>query len=162
MTIFRAIMYLAGLAAVSLQPACAEPPAEIADLSVPPGFRIEVAVADIPNARSMVMGQDGTLFVSTRKLGKVYAVTGLGSTDVPTVTVIAEGLNMPNGVAFRDGALYVAEISRVLVFRNIMATMTQSPSPEVLDIELPGERHHGWRYIAFGPDGRLYIGIGAP
>jgi glucose/arabinose dehydrogenase len=162
MTIFRAIMYLAGLAAVSLQSACAEPPAEIADLSVPPGFRIEVAVADIPNARSMVMGQDGTLFVSTRKLGKVYAVTGLGSTDVPKVTVIAEGLNMPNGVAFRDGALYVAEISRILRYPGIERALQDVPDPEVIRDDFPTDAHHGWKYIAFGPDGKLYVPIGAP
>jgi glucose/arabinose dehydrogenase len=155
---FAAVVVLAA----SLQAACAEDPHEPAKLVVPAGFNIEVLVDDVPNARSMALGDQGTLFVSTRKLGKVYAVTGLDSADGPVVTTVADGMNVPNGVAFHDGALYVAEISRVLRFPGIESRLDEIPTPEVVRDDFPTDGHHGWKYIAFGPDGKLYVPIGAP
>jgi glucose/arabinose dehydrogenase len=132
------------------------------NVRVPAGFKLEVHADDVPAARSMALGQRGTLFVGTRS-GKVYAVSGTpGAATKPTVRVIADKLNMPNGVAFRDGALYVAEISRILRYDDIEARLGQVPEPKVVRDDLPKDRHHGWKYVAFGPDGKLYVPIGAP
>jgi glucose/arabinose dehydrogenase len=110
----------------------------------------------------MALGEQGTLFVSTRTLGKVYALTDLDSATGPVVTTIGEGLNVPNGVAFRDGALYVAEISRVLRYPDIETRLGNVPEPEIVRDDFPTDAHHGWKFIAFGPDGKLYVPIGAP
>ncbi len=146
----------------TLQGACARELTAEPNLVVPPGFRIEVLTDEVPNARSMTLGEQGTLFVSTRKLGKVYAVTDLDSAAGPIVTTIAEEMNVPNGVAFNDGALYVAEISRVLRYPGIEKRLDDVPSPEVVRDDFPTDAHHGWKFIAFGPDRKLYIPIGAP
>lgn len=136
--------------------------AVIANLRVPQGFKIEVFADDVPGARSMALGEKGTIFVGTRK-DRVYAVSGApDSAQKPVVRLIAEGLNMPNGVAFRDGALYVAEISRILRYDAIEDSLDRIEPPKVVRADLPKDRHHGWRYIAFGPDGKLYVPIGAP
>ncbi len=142
--------------------ALVSPPAfaSLDDIRLPAGFSIEV-YADVPRARSLVFGDRGTLFVSTRRARSIYAV--VENEDGSTRTIeLADDLSTPNGIAFRDGDLYVAEIDRVLRYRNIEDSLGAVPAPEVLDIELPSERHHGWRYIGFGPDGMLYISIGAP
>lgn len=133
----------------------------VPELRLPQGFKAEVYVDGVPNARSMVMGDEGTLFVASRREGKVYAVQGVG-TDSRTVKVLASDLNMPNGVAFREGDLYVAEISRILRYPGIEARLDAVPEPEVVADDFPSDRHHGWKYIAFGPDGKLYVPIGGP
>jgi len=130
-------------------------------IRLPAGFVLDV-YARVPGARSMVLGPGGTLFVGTRG-DKVYAVTdenGDGAGE--TVRVIARGLNSPNGVALRDGDLYVAEVSRILRFGGIEERLDAPPEPVVLRDDLPRDRHHGWKYIAFGPDGLLYVPVGAP
>jgi glucose/arabinose dehydrogenase len=110
----------------------------------------------------MALGSEGTLFVGTRG-STVYALSGIPGTGLrPTVHVVGNKLNMPNGVAFRDGALYVAEINRILRYDNIESSLTKVPAPKVVRDDLPKDRHHGWKYIAFGPDGKLYVPIGAP
>jgi glucose/arabinose dehydrogenase len=123
-------------------------------IQLPPGFRIEV-LASVPNARSLALGAKGTLFVGSRSGGAVHAVAPGGR-----VSVIADGLSMPNGVAFRDGTLYVAEVGRILKIEN--AETNPIAKPEVVYDKLPREVHHGWKFIRFGPDGRLYVPIGAP
>lgn len=134
----------------------------LANVQLPAGFKLEVYADNVPTARSMALGQRGTLFVGTRK-NQVYAVIGKpGSGEKPTVRVIAEKLNMPNGVAFRDGALYVAEISRILRYDAIESSLDHVPAPKVVRDDFPKDGHHGWKYIAFGPDGKLYVPIGAP
>jgi glucose/arabinose dehydrogenase len=130
-------------------------------LSVPPGFTLSLFAKDLRNARSMALGAKGTLFVGTRDAGVVYAIEHDGS-QATRVHTIAKGLNMPNGVAFRDGALYVAEVHRILRFDGIEDTLAKPPKPVVLGVKLPTERHHGWKFIAFGPDGKLYVPVGAP
>ena len=125
-------------------------------IQLAPGFRIEL-LARVPGARSLALGARGTLFVGTRSGGSVYAVAPVGR-----VARIAEGLNMPNGVAFRDGTLYVGEVSRILKFENIESNLFSNPKPETVYDKLPRESHHGWKFIRFGPDGRLYVPIGAP
>ncbi|MDX1518366.1 MAG: PQQ-dependent sugar dehydrogenase [Woeseiaceae bacterium] len=133
---------------------------DLADIRLPPGFTIEV-YADVPNARSLALGRDGVVFVSNRRADSVYAVVpGAGGRN--RVVEIDDDLSTPNGIAYRDGDLYVAEIARVLVYRDIDKRLHNPPQPEVLDIDLPSRSHHGWRYIGFGPDGKLYISIGAP
>jgi glucose/arabinose dehydrogenase len=78
------------------------------------------------------------------------------------VHTVASGLNIPNGVAFKDGALYVAEINRVLRYDGIGERLEKPPKPAVILDDLPTEKHHGWKFIAFGPDGKLYVPVGAP
>ena len=132
-------------------------------LTLPPGFSIEVYAADVPNARQLSLSPSGTLFVSTRRAGNVYAVRDDdGDQQADRVLTLDAGLNMPNGVAFRDGALYVAEVNRVLRYDDIEANLTTPPEPVVVNDGFPTDRAHGWKFIAFGPDGRLYVPVGAP
>lgn len=132
-------------------------------LQLPPGFKISVYAAPVPDAREMALGNNGTLFVGSRDAGKVYAIIPDKKNPRGTrVLTIASDLDMPNGVAFKDGALYVAEVSRILRFDNIENRLTHLPTPVTIATTLPDETHHGWRYIRFSPDGKLYIGIGAP
>ncbi len=135
--------------------------AQLGKIRLPPGFTISL-YAEVPGARSMTMGQNGTLFVGTRE-GSVWAVVDAGDgTKAKEVVRLARDLNEPNGVAFRDGALYVAEVSRVLRFDGIESKL-KSPGPgTVVTSSLPRDPHHGWKFIAFGPDGWLYVPVGAP
>ncbi|MCB0490335.1 MAG: sorbosone dehydrogenase family protein [Cyclobacteriaceae bacterium] len=131
-------------------------------IKLPPGFSISV-YAEVDNARSMALSPSGTLFVGNRSEDKVYAVRDTdGDNKADKKWVIASGLNMPNGVAFKDGDLYVAEVSRILKFKDIENHLSDPGSPEVVYDKYPTETHHGWKYIAFGPDGKLYVPVGAP
>lgn len=148
----RSILLLAVLPSLAL--------ASIDDVELPSGFTIE-EYADVPNARSLALGDNGTLFVSNRKGRSVYAV--VENTDGSTRTIeLLRGKSTPNGIAFHKGDLYVAEINRVYRYADIEENLESVPQAEVLDIDLPSDRHHGWRYIGFGPDDKLYISIGAP
>jgi glucose/arabinose dehydrogenase len=132
-------------------------------IHLPPGFEISLYAENVPNARSMVLSPGGVLFVGTRREGKVYAVLDKNSDNrADAVVVIAEDLYMPNGVAFRDGSLFVAEVNRILRYDNIESRLNDPPDPVVVSKKLPSDAHHGWKYIAFGPDSRLYIPVGAP
>jgi glucose/arabinose dehydrogenase len=132
-------------------------------ITLPPGFTIRVYAHDVPNARSMTLSPKGTLFVGTRSAGKVYAVVDRDTDHTAdAVVTLVQGLNMPNGVAFRDGALYVAEVNRVLRFDHIETRLQDPPRPVVVNDGFPGDRHHGWKFIRFGLDGRLYVPVGAP
>jgi glucose/arabinose dehydrogenase len=129
-------------------------------IKVPRGFTVSLWAHGINNARAMVWGDKGTLFVSSRVAGNVYAVLDRG--DRREVKVIAKGLNLPNGVAFKDGTLYVAEISRISKLPGIEAKLDNPPALETVYDILPRDLPHGWKYLAFGPDGKLYFNIGAP
>ncbi|HJX27263.1 MAG TPA: PQQ-dependent sugar dehydrogenase [Thermoanaerobaculia bacterium] len=133
------------------------------EIKLPPGFKIDVYAEDVPNARQMALSPKGILYVGSRSEGKVHAVVDEnrdGRAD--KVHLIARGLNMPSGVAFRDGALYVAEVSRVLRWEAIDGKLDDPPKPTVVSDAFPRDRHHGWKFIAFGPDGQLYVPVGAP
>ena len=151
------------LFAAIASPACSKDSSPLERLQVPPGFQIAIYSADVPNARALAMGDRGTVFVGSRGEGKVYALTDSDSDGhADKVRVIASGLKMPVGVAFHDGDLYVSAVSRIVALRNIEEHLDQPPKPEVVVSDLPTESHHGWKFIAFGPDDKLYVPIGAP
>jgi glucose/arabinose dehydrogenase len=138
-------------------------PPRLERLKLPPGFSVQVYAPEVPNARSIALGRKGTVFVSTRRDDKVYAlVDENGDYAVDRVHVVAQGLDTPNGVAYKDGSLYIAEIARLLRLDGIDDKLAEPPKPVVVTDKLPDKEHHGWRYIRFGPDGLLYIPIGAP
>ncbi|GMW02278.1 MAG: gluconolaconase [Candidatus Hydrogenedentota bacterium] len=135
------------------------------EIKLPPGFSIEVFAEGVQNARSMAISPSGIVFVGTRDAGggQVYAVVDANKdAKADEVVVIAKGLHQPNGVAFRNGSLYVAEIHRVIRFDNIEQTFRNNPKFEVVNDTFPTDEHHGWKYIAFGPDGKLYVPVGSP
>lgn len=130
-------------------------------IKLPPGFKAELWSSGHPGARSMVMGAKGTLFMGTRGIGRVYAITDSGGKREPRT--LLSGLTQPNGLAFRDGSLYVFAINRVLRYDNIEDKLAE-PGPPVELTEkfgLPPEIHHNWKYVDFGPDGKLYVQVGA-
>jgi glucose/arabinose dehydrogenase len=132
-------------------------------ISLPEGFSVTVFAENVDGARSMKYSPSGTLFVGTRGQGKVYALRDTdGDKVVDEKYVIASDLNQPNGIALKDGDLYVAEISRIIKFSDIESNLKNPPKPEVVYAQYPTEKHHGWKYIAFGPDGWLYVPVGAP
>ncbi|GAB3821753.1 sorbosone dehydrogenase family protein [Pontibacter rugosus] len=136
---------------------------DLEQIKLPAGFRIDYYAKDVENARSMSMSKSGILFVGTRSNDKVFAVVDENKDgNADEVVEIASGLNSPNGVAVRNGDLYVAEINRVIKFSNIEQTFRNKPKYEVVNDQFPSDAHHGWKYIAFGPDDKLYVPVGAP
>lgn len=138
----------------------AEAEFSLAQIVLPAGFEI-AEIADVPNARSMALGEDGTLYVASQRAGKVHAVRDLLG-PAPEVLVVADELRYPNGVAVKDGDLYIAELSKILRVSDVGSTLDDPATPEILFDELLNDGLHGWKHIKFGPDGKLYIGIGAP
>jgi glucose/arabinose dehydrogenase len=132
-------------------------------IKLPPGFAITVYADHVPNARGMTLGRNGTLFVGSRDKGEVYAVVDKdGDQRADTVLTIASDLRMPVGVAYRNGSLYVSAVDRILRFDQIEERLTKPPPPVVVTDSFPNERSHGWKFIAFGPDEKLYVPVGAP
>ena len=132
-------------------------------LVVPEGFRVGIFAEGVTNARAMCWGSKGTLFVGSRSEGVVHALRdtdGDGKADAHEI--VAKDLNMPVGVAFRDGALYISAVDRILRLDGIEDHLTDPPAPVVVTDAFPPDTHHGWRFIAFGPDGKLYVPVGAP
>jgi glucose/arabinose dehydrogenase len=131
-----------------------------AQLKLPPGFNIEVYASGIANTRSLRIGDKGTVFVGTRFGNKVTAIVKKdGKTEIKTV---AEGLYRPNGLAFHNGTLYIAELSQISKIDNIEAQLDKPPKPTVIYKDLPKDEAHGWKFIAIGPDNKLYIPVGQP
>lgn len=130
-------------------------------LKVPAGFKVELWASGMPNARSLTESPSGTIFVGTRFAGNVYAVVNKdGKREVKT---IAKGLHRPNGVAFVNGSLYVAELSRIIRYDNIEQNLDNPPTPVVVFDALPKDEPHGWKYLKLSPDGQyLYFQIGTP
>ncbi|MDK2889989.1 MAG: hypothetical protein PWR21_621 [Methanoculleus sp.] len=159
-----AVLALLGIAvAVVMPPGGTAGTLPLDTITLPPGFAIDVYAGNVTGARSMTMSPNGTLFVGSRGPGNVYAIPdrdGDGRGD--EVIVIASGLNSPNGVALRNGSLYVAEIGRVLRYDDIEANLADPPGAAVVSDAFPDDASHGWKFIAFGPDGKLYIPVGMP
>ena len=135
----------------------------LSEIELPDGFSIGVFASGVTGARSLAQSPGGTVFVGTRDAGVVHALVdedGDGAADERYR--IASGLNSPNGVAFRNGSLYVAEISRILRYDGVENRLDSPPQPVVVTDRLPTDTHHGWKFIRFGPDGRLYVPVGAP
>jgi glucose/arabinose dehydrogenase len=151
---------LLGLVVVAMQ-ASAKTELPLQQITLPPGFEISIFAEGVINARSLALSDAQTLFVSTRNEGKVYAIKHDGVKAQKVIT-IASGLNRPNGVAFRKGSLYVAEVNRILRYDNIEANLENPPKPQVVTEQYPADTHHGWKFIRFGPDGLLYVPVGAP
>ena len=131
-----------------------------AKLKVPPGFNIEVYAAGMANARSLIEGDKGTVFAGTRLIDKVYAV--VNKDGKRSVKVIASGLYRPNGLAFKNGTLYVAELSKISRIDKIEDNLENPPKPTVVYDDLPKDEAHGWKFIGIGPDNKLYIPVGQP
>lgn len=136
-------------------------------LQLPEGFSISVYADNVENARQMALGDKGILFVGSKNAGKVYALVdmnGDGRIDNKNDKkyTIAKHLNMPSGIAFRDGSLYVAAVSKILRYDNIEAHLEKPPKPVVVTNTLPADKYHGWKYLGFGPDGYLYVPVGVP
>ncbi len=132
-------------------------------LEAPAGFKVAVYAENVPNARQMTMGEEGIIYVGSRRDGGVHAVVDFDHDyKADTVYTIASDLRMPNGVAYKDGNLYVAEVSKIWRFDAIDEHLEHPPKPVLVTEDYPAKDHHGWKYIAFGPDGKLYIPVGAP
>ena len=160
-TLRRLLLILCGIFLAAHSTHGAELP--LKDIKLPPGFEISIYAGNLPNARSLTLSPKGTLFVGSLKEGKVYAVVSQpGETEAKKIFAIAQGLNMPNGVAFRNGALYVAEVNRVLRYDDIESHLANPPKPVTVNDQFPKDRHHGWKFMAFGLDGLLYVPVGAP
>ncbi|MBK3781794.1 sorbosone dehydrogenase family protein [Paraburkholderia aspalathi] len=129
-------------------------------IKLPPGFHIEVLSDAVPSARAMALSPKGILYIGSLD-GHVYALE-LQNGRVTARHVIASGLETPAGLAWRDGKLYVSAVSKILRFDAIDAHLNDPPKPVVVTDTLPAETHHGWKFIAFGPDGKLYMPQGAP
>ncbi|WP_345316971.1 PQQ-dependent sugar dehydrogenase [Ferrimonas gelatinilytica] len=137
--------------------------AAVRSAKVPEGFSLSLYVDGVDNARQMAWGDLGTLFVGSRRAGNVYAIRHDGG-QPGEVQVLAKQLIQPSGLAFRDGTLYVAAVSRILAFDNVEAALAdgRTVTPRVVTEDLPEDLHHGWKYLAFAPDGRLVVPVGAP
>lgn len=161
-SLVRRFIIAAALAVLGL-PAASSPATDrvLANVRLPPGFEIELYTDGVEGARSLALGKNGTVYVGTTRLGVVYAVTPPVAGATARVRTIVRDLNAPNGVAYRDGALYVAETHRIVRFDQIDA-LGGKLEPKVVRDDLPRDRHHSYRVLSFGPDGKLYVGIGAP
>ena len=166
---------LAAVLALFATGACGQERASLDRITLPPGFSIDIYVEGLSNPRSMALGPNGTLFVGTRAApatltrgasadaGHVYAVLDHDHDQkADEVITIDTGLNAPNGVAFRNGSLYVAEINRILRYDGIESRLDDPPEPVVVTDAFPTDWMHGWKFIAFGPDGKLYVPVGGP
>jgi glucose/arabinose dehydrogenase len=156
-------------AGVAINPIDVDPATYLDRIRLPPGFRISLYADNVPGARSMSLGPDGTLYVGTRfnanreNIGKVYALRDTdGDHRADQRFTIAAGLNMSNGVAVDNGHLYVAELNRIIRFDNIAGQLNAPPAPRVIDDDFPDDWMHGWKFIRFGPDNKLYVPIGSP
>ncbi len=155
---FSLLLLLSALAG-----ACSETLTQPTEIRLPAGFALEVFAENVPDARSMALSPNGILYVGNRRGDSVYAIEiEAGGRRAGRMHRIASGLSMPNGVAWHEGSLYVAAINRILRYEGIDERLENPPAPVVVVDDLPTDKHHGWKYIAFGPDGQLYVPIGAP
>jgi glucose/arabinose dehydrogenase len=153
-------------AAAKLAPVAPPPLATAADkvpvdkLKAPKGFNIEIYASGMANARSLALSDKGTVFVGSRLQDKVYAITNKNGKR--EVKVLVSGLYRPNGVAFKNGTLYIAELSQISKIDNVEDKLDASPKPVVIYKDLPKDEAHGWKFLAIGPDNKLYFEVGQP
>jgi len=131
-------------------------------LNLPDGFDIKVYARGVDGARSMAMGDNGTLFVGTRNENTVYAIQDMDGDFVAENVMVLDTMDVPNGVAMRNGDLYVAQVGSLWKYPAIEDNLKGTPKKELVYDDYPDEFHHGWKYIAFGPDDKLYVPVGAP
>ena len=133
----------------------------VSKLKVPAGFKVELWATGLPGARAMALSEDGKkVYLGTRAIGRVYEVTDEGGKR--SVRTVVDKLTQPAGVAYKDGALYVVAIDKVLKYDGIAKNANAEPQDLTAKFDLPPEQHHNWKYVAFGPDGKLYVPFGAP
>ena len=163
-TVRRSVLAALTIAALTFacrsSPAAAQSPVQ---WIVPAGFHVAVYADSVRNARSMAVGSQGTVFVGSQYAGRVHALVDRDNDQrADRVVLIAQGLDQPNGIAFRNGALYVATASRLLRYDDIERHLEAPPTPVVVRDSLPNPRAgHTWKFIAFGPDDMLYMSIGS-
>jgi glucose/arabinose dehydrogenase len=132
-------------------------------IQLPQGFSIDIYAENIENARQMALGDNGTVFVGSRKAGNVYALIDTNHDfKADKKIIVATDLFMPSGIAFHQGSLYVAEVDKIWRYPDIEKSLPTIPKAELVFDKLPNKSHHGWKFIAFGPDGKLYVPVGAP
>jgi len=132
------------------------------ELNLPEGFQIEVYARGVDGARSMAMGDDGTLFVGTRTENNIYAIQDTNGDFKADNVMVLDTMEVPNGIAMRNGDLYVAQVGSLWKYPNIEDQLDGELEKELIYDDFPTEFHHGWKYIAFGPDDKLYVPVGAP
>jgi glucose/arabinose dehydrogenase len=133
----------------------------VSKLKLPSGFKAELWASGLPGGRAMALSEDGKkVYVGTRGIGRVYEVSDEGGKR--SVRTVAEKLTQPAGVAYKDGSLYVFAIDKVLKYDGIAKNPSAQPQDLTAKFDLPKEQHHNWKYVAFGPDGKLYVPFGAP
>jgi glucose/arabinose dehydrogenase len=136
---------------------------KLAQIQLPPGFEIHLYAKDVKNARQLALGDHGTVFAGSRKAGLVHAVVDRdGDHFAERVYLIDEDLQMPSGVEFRFGSLYVGSLNRILRYDDIESWLDRPPEPDIVSDGFPDKTHHGWKYLRFGPDSLLYVPVGAP
>jgi glucose/arabinose dehydrogenase len=138
----------------------AEIEANLKNIKLPPGFKIEVYATDVPSARQLALGDKGTLFSGSFSGGVVSAIVDQGGKKV--VKTVLKGLKMPTGIAFRDGALYVVDIDKIYKYDDVEANLDHLPEPKVVYDDMPPYLPHGWKYLVFDKDGWLYVPFGPP
>ena len=137
--------------------------ARLLKIKLPPGFTIAVYAQGMKNPRQLAQGDRGTVFAGSLTAGKVYALPDGDSDHVADrVYVIDDNLRLPSGVEFRNGSLYVGALDRILRYDDIESSLTNPPEPVLVTTAFPDHTHHGLKYLRFGPDGRLYVPVGAP
>src|SRR6478672_8523655 len=129
-------------------------------LKAPKGFTIEVYASGVDNARTLRLGDKGTVFVSSRIKDKIHAI--VDKDGKREVKVIASGLHRPNGIVLHKGTLYIAELSQISKIENVEDKLDTPPKPTVILADLPKDEPHGWKYLTVGPDEKLYFQVGAP
>lgn len=158
-TVFLPLFFISNSSAF----AQGSPQEVVKQLHLPAGFTVSIYADNLPNARSLALGDKGVVYVGTGREGKVYAVPDDNGDGVAEAHhIIASDLDMPNGVAYKDGSLYVAAINRIIRFDHITGNLTHPPKAVVVYDKFPSDKHHGWKYLRFGPDNKLYTAVGAP
>jgi glucose/arabinose dehydrogenase len=132
-------------------------------LQLPEGFSVEIYAEGVTNARQLALGKNGIVYAGSRSKGNVYAIVDKnGDYKADDIYTIAKDLRMPSGITYRDGSLYVAAVSKILRFDDIDQHLENPPEPVIITDNFPDDGHHGWKFIDFGPDGKLYVPVGAP